>query len=230
MRTDLVGYTKYQVFLNYPFDAAFEPLARAMHFAVVSGGLLPVCAMDLSTPDKLRLEMLADAIGKCDYSAHDFSRFTGEGEKNLARFNMPLELGMALFRTLVTGGGHRFAFFVSTPYDYRAFASDLGGLDPKCHNNDEGLLIAGMYEWLRSVVPPMLFNSQPTANVQEKYAQFKQRLRLLKGSRTDGKPSHDEAQELMYQVCSECGWWDWRESKSGRAEFPALPLSWKDDP
>jgi len=230
MRTNLAGYAKYQVFLNYPFDATFEPLALAMHFGVVAGGLLPVCAMDLSTPDKLRLEMLAEAIGKCDYSAHDFSRFTGEGEKNWARFNMPLELGMAISRALMIGEGHHFAFFVSTPYDYRAFASDLSGLDPKCHNNDEGLMVAGIYEWLRSVVPQMLFNSQPTAHVQEKYDHFRRRLCLLEGSGTGGKPSHDEAQELMYQICSECGWWDWRANKSGKAEFPVLPLSWRDDP
>jgi hypothetical protein len=63
-----------QVVLNYPFDAGFRSLANAMHFAVVAGGLIPVCAKDLSIPDRPRLETLIEAITRGDDSAHDFSR------------------------------------------------------------------------------------------------------------------------------------------------------------
>lgn len=31
--------------------------------------------------------------------------------------------------------------------------------------------------------------------------------------------------ELMYRVCADCGWWDWRGNKAGLIEFPILPLS-----
>lgn len=78
MRRNLAAYTTCQVFLNYPFDEAFEVLADAMSFAVVAGGLLPVCAYDLTAPDKPRLEMLVDAIHSCHSSAHDLSRSRGE--------------------------------------------------------------------------------------------------------------------------------------------------------
>lgn len=98
MRTDLPS--RYQVFLNYPFDEEAEDISNAMHFAVIAAGLLPVCAKDLSTPDRPRLQMLVETIAKCHYSAHDFSRCTGEGPNNLARFNMPVEMGMALFNAL----------------------------------------------------------------------------------------------------------------------------------
>src|SRR5258708_5085657 len=128
MRRNLSAYTNCQVFLNHPFDREFAPLADAMNFAVVAGGMLPLCAYDLTTPDRPRLELLVDAIRNCHYSAHDFSRSTGGGTSNFARMNMPIEMGMALFHALHTQRHeHRCAFFVPTAHDYQAFASDLAG-------------------------------------------------------------------------------------------------------
>ncbi len=229
MRKNLVAYKNSQVFLNYPFDYEFSGLADAMSFAVVAGGLLPVSAYDLTTPDRPRLEMLVDIILNCDYSAHDFSRAKGEGLQNFARMNMPIEMGMALFHAIHTQRReHRCIFFVPTPHDYRAFASDLAGLDPKCHNNDEISLLRDMYEWLRGVVPSVLFNSQPTVEVLSRFEEFKNRIEAVNGSGEGGKPSHEEKREIMYQVCIESGWWDWRGTRRGRAEFPAIPLVFKD--
>ncbi|MDT4953990.1 MAG: hypothetical protein QOJ02_2128 [Acidobacteriota bacterium] len=76
MRVNLI---EHQLFLNYPFDGAFEPLANAMHFAVVAAGLIPVCAKDLTSPDRPRLETIINAITSCHYSIHDFSKLKGEG-------------------------------------------------------------------------------------------------------------------------------------------------------
>jgi hypothetical protein len=174
MRRNLEAYRNCQVFLNYPFDEDFSSLADAMSFAVVAGGLLPVCAYDLTSPDRPRLEMLVQAINCCHYSAHDFSRSRGAGPNNFARMNMPIEMGMALFHALHTQHReHRCLFFVPTAHDYKAFASDLAGLDPRVHNNEDTRLLTDMYEWLRGVVPSALFNSQPTINVLEKFEEFK---------------------------------------------------------
>ena len=226
MRRDLSAYASCQVFLNYPFDAEFAPLANAMNFAVVAGGLLPLCAYDLTTPDRPRLELLVHAIQNCQYSAHDFSRSTGGGDNNFARMNMPIEMGMALFHALHTQHqDHRCAFFVPTAYDYQAFASDLAGLDPKVHENDESRIVTDMYEWLRGVVPQALFNLCPTIEIVEKHEEFVERLEEINGSANDGAPSHSETREVMYQVCTEAGWWDWRETRRGRDEFPEVPLS-----
>jgi hypothetical protein len=228
MRTDLSGHKLSQVFLNYPFDILFEPFADAMHFAVIAAGFIPVCAQDLSIPDRPRLDMLMDAITNCRYSAHDFSRSKGQGDHNFARLNMPIEMGMALFHALQTQRReHYCAFFVSTPYDYQAVASDLAGLDPKCYNNDELQLMARVYEWLRDVGRPLV-NELSTVEVRREYERFKEEAKRLNGSGRDGYPDHNEAQELMYQVCEKCGWWDIRATKAGMMEFKPLPLSWKD--
>src|SRR5262245_10887444 len=100
MRKNLAVYGSSQVFLNYPFDPPFMPLADAMAFAVIAGGLLPVCALDFSSPDRPRLSTLVQAICNCKYSVHDFSRYMGDGAHNYARMNMPLEMGMSLFHAL----------------------------------------------------------------------------------------------------------------------------------
>lgn len=226
MRRNLEAYKNFQVFLNYPFDEGFAGLADAMSFAVVAGGLLPLCAYDLNTPDRPRLEMLVEAIRCCHYSAHDFSRSEGDGPRNFSRMNMPIEMGMALFHALHTQHReHRCLFFVPTPHDYKAFASDLAGLDPRVHNNEDTRILTDMYDWLRAVVPGALFNAQPTVAVLDKFMQFKARKELVKGCGNGGRPSHDETREVMYQVCSECGWWDWRENRMGKDEFPATPLA-----
>lgn len=228
-RRRLEAYRNFQVFLNYPYDEAFSPLADAMSFAVVAGGMLPLCGRDLTTPDRPRLETLVEAIRCCHYSAHDFSRSEGAGQHNFARMNMPIEMGMALFYALHTQRhDHRCIFFVPTEHDYQIFASDLAGLDPRVHENDDTRLVSNMYEWLRGIVPPSLFNTQPTVAVIEKFNLYKEKRRRVRGGGNDGQPSHEESRELMYQVCAECGWWDWRDNRMGMDEFPSVPIAFID--
>jgi hypothetical protein len=144
--------------------------------------------------------------------------------------NMPIEMGMALYHALQNQlADHRCAFFVPTAHDYRTFASDLAGLDPRSHENRPEVLVAEMYDWLRSVVPHQLFNSQPTVEVVEKFAEFRGRLDRVHGSTDGRRPSHNETREVMYLVCSECGWWDWRETRLGREEFQSVPIAWRRD-
>jgi len=224
----LPSYASCQVFLNYPFDDGFAELASGMSFAVVAAGLIPVCSLDLTVPDKPRLQMIAEAIVGCHYSAHDLSRFTGAGEQNLARLNMPLEMGMALLQALLTRRqDHRCAFFVSAPHDYVAFASDLAGLDPRCHYSDVVRMLTEMYEWLRNVVPRALFNSRPTVEILAKFEEFRAMVTSVNGSGPNGKASHEECREVMNRVCAEAGWWDWRETRLGREEFPDIPLAFR---
>lgn len=141
---------------------------------------------------------------------------------------MPIETGMAMLHALHSQRrDHRCAFFVGTPHDYQRFASDLAGLDPKCHNNDEEILLVLVYEWLRDVVPSTIFNLQATKSIVDRYHVYRSRATDINGSGGNDAASHDEKRELMYQVCQEVGWWDWRNAAFGRAEFPVVPLLWK---
>jgi hypothetical protein len=228
MRRNLAAYRPYQVFLNYPFDRGYANIGDALNFAVVAAGLLPVCALDLTTPDRPRLEMLVDAISNCHYSVHDLSRAHGEEDGNFARMNMPIEMGLALYPALHSQRhDHRCAFFIETPNDYKKFASDLAGLDPQCHNGSDLTALTQMYEWLRGVVAPQIFNDQPAVVVLDRFAVYRDRIGRIQGSGVGGCASHAESREIMYCVCAEESWWDWRATKAGKAEFPPVPLSWK---
>lgn len=230
MKKNLSAFSVAQVFLNYPFDENFQSMADGLNFSVVAAGMIPVCARDLSVPDRPRLDMLIEAITHCQYSAHDFSRFTGEGIDNLARMNMPLEMGFALCHAFTTQRHEcRCAFFVPTKHDYQAFASDLSGLDPLCHENNDELLVNQMYEWLRQVVDKAygFFNSKPTVEVLQKYKHFKKEVLKIKGSGDREAASHKERRELMYQICTKEKWWDWRDNKFGSSLFQEIPLAWK---
>lgn len=224
MKNSLKGLSDFRVFLNYPFDKEFEPLERAMHFAVIAAGLIPVCAKGENSPDTLRLEVLVDLISSCRFSVHDLSRYKGEGEQNFARFNMPIEMGMALFYSIFTNRDeHRCAFFVETPHDYQRFASDLAGLDPKHHANDDLTLVTGVYEWLKQVGEPYV-EGRPTVEMREKYCEYRQALEKVNGSGNDGRPTYHEMRELMYSLCSNWGWWNWRGSPF-KYLFPKSPLA-----
>ena len=144
---------------------------------------------------------------------------------------MPIEMGLALYPALLSQRHeHRCTFFVHAPHDYQRFASDLAGLDPHCHNGTDTVALALMYDWLRGVVPQQIFNDQPTVSVGDKFREYRARLVEVNGSGPSGVPTHLESREVMYIVCADAQWWDWRATKAGRAEFPQIPLSWRRNP
>lgn len=93
------------VFINCPFDADYAPLFDAIVFATVCCGFMPRSALESGTVSEPRLARILQALFSSKYSIHDLSRCAGEGSDNLARFNMPLELGMAM--ASLHGAGQR---------------------------------------------------------------------------------------------------------------------------
>ena len=64
-------------------------------FSVSAHGFVPRGARETQGDAAPRFSRIPTTIAASKYSIHDLSRATGEGSENLARFNMPLELGMA---------------------------------------------------------------------------------------------------------------------------------------
>lgn len=87
------------------------------------------------------------AIFNCKYSIHDLSRCTGEGSDNFARFNMPLELGMAMARRFMDPD-HDWLVLIPREHAHLQFISGFGGLrsayprrfDDKCHSRSRLLV------------------------------------------------------------------------------------------
>jgi hypothetical protein len=223
MRISLESYPQYQVFLNYPYDPEYEMHSHALHFGIVAAGLRPVCAKDLSTPDRSRLDRIMAAINSCRYSLHDLSRL------DQPRHNNTFELGVAFTLSQASGlDGHRCAGFVAAGLEHQRSLSNLAGFDLRRYH-DEISLVVNVYEWLRDIVRDPVFSRQATAMVKDAYREFKSDLVQLEGSGHDGQASHDEAQELMFSMCGSRGWWDWRAIRAGQVDYPDVPLSWRSE-
>jgi hypothetical protein len=80
------------VFLNIPYDDQFEKLYLAYIVGLTQLGLKVNAT--LAVPNQGRLDRIIKLIEESDVSIHDLSRI--EPSFGIPRFNMPLELGLAL--------------------------------------------------------------------------------------------------------------------------------------
>ncbi len=104
------------VFLNCPYDPEYLSLFDAAVLATACCGFTPRSALESGTVAEPRMTRITQAIFKSKYSIHDLTRCTGEGDANLARFNMPLELGIAMARRyLARRGADRHDWLVMVP-------------------------------------------------------------------------------------------------------------------
>jgi hypothetical protein len=91
-------------------------------------------------------------LSRSKYSIHDLSRFTGEGINNFARFNMPLELGLACalrFEREQSAQPHSLLVLVPEGFSYEEFVSNLAGFDPSRHSQSVETVIREVSAWLR---------------------------------------------------------------------------------
>jgi hypothetical protein len=139
------------VFINCPFDPEFELSFDAIVFATICSGFIPRTALESGDVAVPRIERILDAIFTSKYSIHDLSRCRGEGSEQLARFNMPLELGMAMASRFKTPRGqarHDWLVLVPEGHSYARFVSDLAGYDPARHDGTPATLVPKVMSWL----------------------------------------------------------------------------------
>src|SRR2546428_11884421 len=79
-----------------PLDEARAPLLRAALFAVYDCGYVPRCALEEDDSSEVRLDKIYQLIRSCRHGIHDISLAGADRSTGLARFNMPLELGLFL--------------------------------------------------------------------------------------------------------------------------------------
>lgn len=145
------------VFLNIPYDNAFEELYLAYIVGLTQLGLRVNAT--LAVPNQGRLDTIIQLIEESDFSIHDLSRI--EASHGVPRFNMPVELGLALYRSHITKGKHRVFIFESNPYPTQRSTSDVNGIDPQIHHGTPKGLMGGLRNILRqpgdvTTVPEML--------------------------------------------------------------------------
>jgi hypothetical protein len=151
------------VFINCPYDAAYAPLFDAIVFTTACCGFTPRSALESGNVAEPRMDRIVRSLFESRYSIHDLSRNKGEGEEGFARFNMALELGMAVSRRYMTRDSeqqHDWLLLVPTGHHYHRFLSDLSGFDPARYDGTVEALVSSVMSWLVRR-PSSLFSSYP---------------------------------------------------------------------
>ena len=157
-------------FLNIPYDIEFEDLYLAYVVGLTQLGF--DVQATLGVPNQNRLETIISVIEQCEVSIHDLSRI--ELSKNIPRFNMPLELGLALYRSHSSEGRHRVFVFEKRAYRAQKSTSDINGLDPRIHR----YTVKGVMAGLRNSFVPL--NGTTVPEMLASYRAVKARVPLLK--------------------------------------------------
>lgn len=129
------------VFLNIPYDKSFERLYLAYIAGLSLLGLSPRATLEIPGGER-RLDRIFELIRSCRYSMHDLSRVQLDRTPPATpRFNMPLELSLAIAWAKLNRGAH--TWFVSETQPRRALKSisDLNGTDFNIHDGTvEGVM------------------------------------------------------------------------------------------
>jgi hypothetical protein len=149
-----------RVFINCPYDDDFEARRDALILACVGTGFYPTSAIVDGPGGKSRIDRIFDELDGSILSIHDLSRATGEGGENLARFNMPLELGMAMFLAHREPDRHAWVALVPDEVSRTKLVSDLNGFDPEVYDGTVGQLVHRVTSFLASQ-PAALPGSNP---------------------------------------------------------------------
>jgi len=141
------------VFVNCPFDPGYKSMLEAVVFAVSACGYTVRSALEVEDSGDLRLTKIIGLIEQSRLSVHDISRVTLDVATKLPRFNMPIELGIALGMKHLGRKAlrqHKMLVLDSDRYRYRVSASDLAGIDISEHSDDPEKIIAAVRAFLAS--------------------------------------------------------------------------------
>lgn len=144
------------VFINCPFDVEYQPLFRALVFALLDFGFVPRCALESDDGSEVRIDKIRRIVEESQFAIHDISRTELDEASGLPRFNMPLELGIFLGAKWFGGAEHRKKSCIILDrdrYRYQAFCSDIAGQDIRAHGGEEREVIRAVRNALRSWCP-----------------------------------------------------------------------------
>ena len=167
------------VFINCPFDDAYEFIFKAIHFTVRRCGFRLRCSKEFEDSSGIRIKNIVQLIRESRYSIHDLSRVSVDEVARLPRFNMPLELGICI-GAIEFGDKHRkdhaYLILESQKFRFKQFVSDLSGQDIQHHNDDPLIAIKCIRNWLSKKTPEII----PSASIIAlEYEQFCKELPML---------------------------------------------------
>ena len=160
------------VFINCPFDSDYKKFLRPMLFTLVYLGLKPQMAQTTDS-GAVRIDRILKLIKESKYSIHDLSRIVASKAGEIARFNMPFELGLdigirsASKRSRLSTKQNLIIEQVS--FRYQKALSDLSGNDIKVYGDSPERLVLIIRNWFTTILHP----KQPSGSViWEDYNEF----------------------------------------------------------
>ncbi|MBC8277946.1 MAG: hypothetical protein H8E46_06920 [FCB group bacterium] len=137
------------VFINCPFDDQYLGLLRPLLFTIIYLDYYPRISSERFNSAEIRVDKICEFIDQCKYSIHDLSRIESQSPKELARFNMPFELGIDFGCRLFGKGKHDKIFLIleKERYRYQKSLSDLSGIDITNHNDEPEEIIRCLRNW-----------------------------------------------------------------------------------
>lgn len=129
------------VFLNVPYDAAFENLLLAYIAAISAYGFAPRATLEIPFGQR-RLDRILALIHQSRYSVHDLSRVQLDRKApKTPRFNMPFELGLTVALEKTALPDHSWIVCESMRRRINKSLSDLDGTDAYIHDGT----VAGVF-------------------------------------------------------------------------------------
>ncbi len=185
-----------QVFLNCPFDEAYQGIFEAVIFTALHCGFVIRCARERDDSGETRITKIVEIIRASQFGIHDISRVELDEANGLPRFNMPLELGLFLgARAFADEPKHRkkrCLILDSEPYRYQKFISDIAGQDIRSHNGNPLTALKVTRDWLANVANRKLPGSIETERL---YRDFRSDLPLIL---SELSLRHNEVQFVEY--------------------------------
>ena len=121
------------VFLNVPYDAAFENLLLAYIAAISAYGFSPRATLEIPFGQR-RLDRILTLIRQSQYSIHDLSRVQLDRKSpRTPRFNMPFELGLTIALERTAHPDHSWVVCETVLRRVNKSLSDLDGTDAYIH-------------------------------------------------------------------------------------------------
>jgi len=139
------------VFINCPYDDGYGTVLDALIFAVVCCGFTPRSAVEGLFGGQ-RMSRIGEPLRDSQLSIHDLSRYRYEPPRELARFNMPFELGMAFemeraFDYRESDFAHQWLVLAPRDMPFKDVISDLAGFDPLVYTARDDL-VRSVILWL----------------------------------------------------------------------------------
>ena len=156
------------IFINCPYDKSFEPVLYAIMFTCVALGCNPILSK-IDTYNPIRIKNIVMCIENSSISIHDLSIM---GKNANSRYNMPLEIGMAVMYHLLNCqkeniDTHNIIILEPQAYLTQKCCSDLNAFDPIYYNKENDLenLIKNLADKISSIIkfqnllePHLVFN------------------------------------------------------------------------